>query len=299
MNLTIAYDKVIDQVKSDTKIFWLNFTLGIVSIGLSVLSIFYIQSKLKLNPLIKKALMLMALHSILNSIIVITTAISVFFMEIFNSWTVFFGQFNYSAFFSGNILLVAIISITRLHFGVSASKLKMPNYANIDDKAKKVMVAHYLLSCLFSFGVTSGCNMVACQGSDVDLVSLIASTSSDLYLVCIIILGIVYDIRMIIFLKKRNEVQPLEQIPQDVPLFTGNNTIKHTVPKNSSLILAALLVLFIPMEILWLSIFDLINLSWLFDAFLCLLLSLILPILLKFTIYEKVSKATMKSKGQL
>ena len=135
----------VDNVILDKRIGWVQCLIGALGVTISICCIFYINSKLTVNPVIKKMLLGTSIHQLISFLILICTAIIVFHAENLGPMTNFFLLLNLTGLVESSLLISTLISIIRLNFCIKISKMQVPNMKKIESNVLKAMLLHYLI----------------------------------------------------------------------------------------------------------------------------------------------------------
>ena len=237
MNSSLSYEEEVNLILSSTSIPIVQLSIGLLGIGITTGAFFYIKIETKINPFFKKMLLAMTIHQNLSYSCLSIGSFVLFFAGYLNSLTCFFTLLNSLGLMSGTYLFSTQISKCRFECAIAISKMKIPDLEAMQRDVIKQTIVHYILSCSCSFLLSMDCSICVCQDKPKATFTLF-----DLYFAAIVITGIVYDVRMILFLKARNNIQPLNS-NQIVPFFSGgNDELNDKIPKNSSLILSCMTV---------------------------------------------------------
>ena len=286
-----SHQKNIKEIVSDMYLGWAQCCLGVCGIFASIMCTFYIIYKIEINHLIKKILLGISIQQILSFILLLITGINIFFVKDLNAIIHFLLIFNLLGLLESGCLLSSIISIVRFHFAIKMSKMRIPNIEMIEKIIKIFMIIHYLVSLGISYSFTLKCGILICQNLNQNIYTIIAYISYCFYYYVVISIGLIYDVKMMFFLKDKNKVQPIDGLSCEVPFFSGGkDDLKHSIPRNSSLIYLVLLCFTTPFFVMPYMGFDFDNLIWWVYLSIFILGIFYLPIVFRFTIKKRKSK---------
>ena len=229
MNSSLSYEEKIQLITSSTLIPFFQLTIGFLGIGITTGAFFYTKMKTNINPFFKKMLLAMSVHQFLAFVCLSISSIVIFFAGYLNSMTCFVSFFSLYSLMAGSFVISTQTSKCRFECATAISEMKIPNLETMEKNVIKQMLAHYITSIVLSFPLSYDCSICVCQND-----SRITLVFADMYWFAIMIIGIAYDVRMILFLKTRENIQPVTS-NQIVPFFSGgNDELKNTIPKNSS-----------------------------------------------------------------
>ena len=287
MNIT-EFEEKVRLVTSDVNIGRVLGSIGASGLVVSSVCTYYIYSKITVNPFIKKLLLAMSIQQMITFSISFIVSILVFYYKILNKWTHFLMVFNYIGLGGSYYILSTLLSMIRLHFGLKISQMKIPNIQDIQKYVLKVLAMHYFFCFVLSYVFSQGCFLLVCQNFHQNYLLYSCILFYYWYSFIVFLIGLVCDARMILFLKSRNKIQPVQGIPQDVPFFSGGkDELEHTIPKNASIISCGTCIITSFSTTPLLSGIDMQNQIWWLCLIMCGLFIVQMPLIIKYTIKKK------------
>lgn len=204
-----------------------------VSIGCFIFTI----QELKINPCIKKILVGMTVQEAIAFLFLFVLFFLIFAFDQRNWIICELVTLVMGGLMGGTVVLTSITSVIRYYMAYKTSLAKVPNVFQIEMLALLALFGHYLISFLLIFIPSK--NQGTCS-----LDHLKDAVGWPFYLYAIYsgliqVIGIIADILMILFLKKKNQqVQPPSV--SAVPLVSNQEELTHTIPQNGSIITSSL-----------------------------------------------------------
>lgn len=203
-------------------------------LGASIGCFIYTKFWLKINPCIKKILLVLTIQEALAFLILFILFLIIFTFDVRNWITCELVTLVMGGLLGGTVVITSIISVVRYYMTYKTSLTQVPDVDKIQKLAAMSLFGHYIISYLLIFHPSNHQNEV-CTKVSVGWQFYIYAIYSGL----IQVIGIIGDVLMILFLKKKNQqVQPsLNSVP---PQVSNQEELTHTIPQNGSIITSSL-----------------------------------------------------------
>ena len=276
-----------DNTVFNTKEYYFIAVITSVNVLVSAVCLLYILLKLTLNKYVKAILFVMAIQNIICSIVMTTLSAIIITNNDQSFWTSQCILATITVQFRTHSLMTPLISVLRYAMALKASNAKM---------IKKRHVIYAITMCTFSPYFNAALNVIM-NGRNYFYLDIEVQNTHEYQLpivlaifnvpmsILLLSIGIFFDYKMFLFVKKRNQIEPIQLVPwKSVSAEEKENDMD--VPVRSTIISTVFIVSFC----IVFSIYMVLDHFWPIPIIVSLYCIIPIPLIILFSVKDSKSK---------